>query len=790
MVAQPLTNVRGDPYVQPVPPAPTGSSVTIGGRDYPSSIDTGYLSSLDHEFERRMLTAIAAAEAATSSQVQVNSAFRTRDEQAQAYTNYLFKPWTDPATGKSYTPEHKTSLAAYPGSSYHEQGQAVDIQPGPALDWLHKHAGDYGLEFLGTPGNNYANDPVHMQLARGSQAPAVPPPTPGVWQNLPPEVLASLGLQGGNQGQPNTQVAQADTSPVVAASAPPPPPQQDLAYSVTDSPHQKFSMAENANIPRGPYGAEAVVAALLTGDPTKIADAAKAFQDGATAQVTASIPKGPFGIPNLTAIGPAIDAAKAQVKDYFSKTLPTQAPGAVRQFQNMLNANPDLMKLIPADQLPMLKDAFASLPTLGMNGQALPVPQLRPGEAPSSTASTAPAKWWNGPSAAPDAALGSTSPYDQSDEWWKDYEGPNAPPVAPPGGSQLPFGLGDNLDVRANPGTGDAAAKPYQAPAANAAGLAQLLGRSAQAPATDTATNDHPGPDFSTGFEAPITMASEKSPQQMAAEQQAARDQFNQDEWWKPYQGPTGITSQADAGTLVPKGNRDFGSELIPPTPDYGTLSPADQVAFRGLSGIPGLSADAGLDNTARKYWSPPPPVVPAMADAAHLNPNQLRGLEGPVGPGKPTQPLIDPNAYDPLADASIYNKQLPQPVVAASAPVSDPAVVKLQQQLAAAGFNPGKADGLFGPKTQAALDAYKASLAQPAAPAPGLAPRPEPALSPQQAFQEQAGPAPQNVNWDATLAKDNYAQPGTENTYVLNDLDTTPGQTDSYLNYPDFSWG
>jgi hypothetical protein len=69
----------------------------------------------------------------------------------------------------------------------------------------------------------------------------------------------------------------------------------------------------------------------------------------------------------------------------------------------------------------------------------------------------------------------------------------------------------------------------------------------------------------------------------------------------------------------------------------------------------------------------------------------------------------------------------------------------------------------------------------RPQAPAAVAAPRQQPVaqpmpqaapMTPQEAFMQQAGPAPQNVNWEATLANDPYAQPGTENTYVLNDMD------------------
>lgn len=56
----------------------------------------------------------------------------------------------------------------------------------------------------------------------------------------------------------------------------------------------------------------------------------------------------------------------------------------------------------------------------------------------------------------------------------------------------------------------------------------------------------------------------------------------------------------------------------------------------------------------------------------------------------------------------------------------ADPAVTQLQQELAAAGFDPGPIDGLMGPRTRAAMAARDAAgPAMPAAPAGGGLPRP-----------------------------------------------------------------
>lgn len=76
---------------------------------------------------------------------QIISGFRSREQQEAAYRHYL-------AGG---------GIAARPGHSQHEVGRALDIQPGPANDWLRAHGHRYGLHFP-VPG-----DRPHMQMTPG-----------------------------------------------------------------------------------------------------------------------------------------------------------------------------------------------------------------------------------------------------------------------------------------------------------------------------------------------------------------------------------------------------------------------------------------------------------------------------------------------------------------------------------------------------------------------------------------------------------------------------------------------
>jgi len=123
---------------------------------------------MNPEFGSRLQAAINAAEAATGTKAVITSLSRTNAEQREAWRNYQIsgglaaRPagMIDPRTGKPA-----------PGSR-HERGMAADIARGPVLDWLHQHAGEYGLKFL--QGAAFAKDPVHIQMkldGKGNQTP-------------------------------------------------------------------------------------------------------------------------------------------------------------------------------------------------------------------------------------------------------------------------------------------------------------------------------------------------------------------------------------------------------------------------------------------------------------------------------------------------------------------------------------------------------------------------------------------------------------------------------------------
>jgi hypothetical protein len=139
--------------------------------------------------------------------------------------------------------------------------------------------------------------------------------------------------------------------------------------------HPRFSFNEPSAIPTGPYGSELIAQAMLTGDPRLIAQAAKTVEDRATKQVMASVGMNVFGIPA------AADKAKAEVEKYLTKTLPTQAPGAVRQFQRLLDLpnSKGILEAIPPEYRDKVNQTFAALPKAPLMDDGLPppIPEMR-----------------------------------------------------------------------------------------------------------------------------------------------------------------------------------------------------------------------------------------------------------------------------------------------------------------------------------------------------------------------------------------------------------------------------
>lgn len=111
----------------------------------------------------------------------VTSGLRTNQQQADAYHRYQ--------TGQG-------GLAAPPGKSLHETGQAADwtFKNPQADQWVHQNAGRFGLEFpLG------ARDPNHMQLVKGE--------------------VQRTGLEAIKSGVPAAPVREASQAAITASSS-------------------------------------------------------------------------------------------------------------------------------------------------------------------------------------------------------------------------------------------------------------------------------------------------------------------------------------------------------------------------------------------------------------------------------------------------------------------------------------------------------------------------------------------------------------------------------------------
>src|SRR5262245_39190222 len=140
-------------------------------------------------FAEKLTGALQEAEAATGSRAVIRDMQRDPARQAQYYANYTGRPVT--WQGVTYTPQGRGGLAAPPGRSRHQGGNAADIQRGPVLSWMHANrdylSRKYGLEFL--KGQAFARDPVHIQLAG----------------TMPRGYEALLGKRGVVAARPDTQ---------------------------------------------------------------------------------------------------------------------------------------------------------------------------------------------------------------------------------------------------------------------------------------------------------------------------------------------------------------------------------------------------------------------------------------------------------------------------------------------------------------------------------------------------------------------------------------------------------
>lgn len=156
---------------------------------------------MDPAFGQQLALAADAYQDQTGQAPGFTSMVRSPEVQAQLYANYTQQPVEyPPGSGTVYSPNvgpGQQGLAAPPGQSRHQSGAAADIADGDFLTWMQQNAGTYGLGFL--PGQAGIDDPGHVQMAAGGQAPTAQAETDPRWQTamtlLSSELTAPLGQQ-------------------------------------------------------------------------------------------------------------------------------------------------------------------------------------------------------------------------------------------------------------------------------------------------------------------------------------------------------------------------------------------------------------------------------------------------------------------------------------------------------------------------------------------------------------------------------------------------------------------
>ena len=133
-----------------------GSGASVGGLTGVAS--HANVTDLNPEFLKRAAAFQQAAKAA-GVETTVLSGFRPNDQQARLYANYQAKLSGQPLP---YPAESSGGIAAPPGKSYHNSGNAMDMYAtDPAKQgWLVENAPKFGLY----PGANFG-DPGHFQIA-------------------------------------------------------------------------------------------------------------------------------------------------------------------------------------------------------------------------------------------------------------------------------------------------------------------------------------------------------------------------------------------------------------------------------------------------------------------------------------------------------------------------------------------------------------------------------------------------------------------------------------------------
>lgn len=253
-------------------------------------------------------------------------------------------------------------------------------------------------------------------------AAAVTPPLPNLRPNTqvasaqPPSGLPTNDYGAAPQLPQLPQLASYNTS---TPQAPSQSPVDDLGGNGTSSTLHQYNVYEPSDVSAGPYGADALVKAAMSGD-------VNAFNK-AMGDLTGAAAKDALTPAFLGGIG--MDGVQKKLQDYFNQ-LQQQSPGAVRAMQTAYNSNPQLAAAVPPQLQSALQDAFKALPAQS-TGQ-VPLPNMRPSNVPQASA----------PPPLPTPPSGPTMVSDTMSLPPKDASDPRFPPGWSPN-QPLPLDAGD-----------------------------------------------------------------------------------------------------------------------------------------------------------------------------------------------------------------------------------------------------------------------------------------------------------------------------------------------------------
>lgn len=204
--------------------------------------------------------------------------------------------------------------------------------------------------------NNQAGVPFTGQVASVPVPQAAPPYNGGYDPVQTADLMARMGY-------PITAVSAQGSAPVVEAN---------LSVPAEDS----GPPMENIP-PGGPYGADQVVQAALSGDPQQLQTALDASSAAIFAAMTPQEKAAAIG-QKLVGAPPAIPSRITDQLTAYQQDIANNFPTVIRQLQQQMNTVPAMTNIVPPELRAGLADAYTSLPPVPMPTPRPDVPQSAP----------------------------------------------------------------------------------------------------------------------------------------------------------------------------------------------------------------------------------------------------------------------------------------------------------------------------------------------------------------------------------------------------------------------------